>query len=105
MKKGDFVGCDALARQKAAGIPRKLVGFTLAERVVARHGYPVYYEGQQVDVVRSGTMSPSLNVPIATTYLPPDGAVEGAKLEVEIRGRRVEGTVRKLPFYKSATHL
>lgn len=105
MKKGDFVGCDVLARQKAAGIPRKLVGFTLAERVVARHGYPVYYGGQQVDVVRSGTMSPSLNVPIATTYLPPDGAVEGAKLEVEIRGRRVEGTVQKLPFYKSATHL
>ncbi|MGI8618121.1 MAG: glycine cleavage system aminomethyltransferase GcvT [Gemmatimonadaceae bacterium] len=105
MKKGDFVGSDVLAKQNAAGIPRKLVGFTLAERVVARHGYPVYYGGQQVDVVRSGTMSPTLNVPIATTYLPPDGAVEGAKLEVEIRGRRVEGTVQKLPFYKNASHL
>ncbi len=105
MKKGDFVGCDALTKQKSAGIPRKLVGFTLAERVVARHGYPVYYQGQQVDVVRSGTMSPTLNVPIGTAYLPPDGAVEGAKLEVEIRGRRVEGTVQKLPFYKHGTHL
>jgi len=105
MKKGDFVGRDELLKQKSGGLPRKLVGFTLAERVVARHGYPVYYEGAQVDVVRSGTMSPTLNVPIATTYLPLDGAVEGARLEVEIRGRRVEGTVQKLPFYKQATHL
>ncbi len=105
LKKGDFVGCDALTKQKRDGIPRKLAGFTLADRVVARHGYPVYYQGTQVDVVRSGTMSPTLNVPIGTTYLPPDAVAEGSKIEVEIRGRRVEGTVRKMPFYKNGTHL
>ena len=105
LKKKDFVGKDALQKQKSDGIPRKLVGFTLQDRVVARHGYPVFYEGKQVDVVRSGTMSPTLNVPIATAYLPPDGAAEGSKVEVEIRGRRVEGAVQKLPFYKHGTHL
>src|SRR5688500_1610481 len=105
LKKDDFVGKDVLQKQKSAGIPRRLAGFTLHDRVVARHGYPVFYEGEQVDVVRSGTMSPTLNVPIATAYLPPAGAVEGAKVEVEIRGRRVEGTVQKLPFYKHGTHL
>ena len=105
LKKDDFVGKDILQKQKSDGIPRKLAGFTLHDRVVARHGYPVFYEGQQVDVVRSGTMSPTLNVPIATAYLPPDGAAEGSKVEVEIRGRRVEGTVQTLPFYKHGTHL
>ncbi len=105
LKKDEFVGRDVLLGQKSAGIPRKLAGFALHDRVVARHGYPVFYKGAQVDVVRSGTMSPTLNVPIATAYLPPDGAAEGSKVEVEIRGRRVEGTVQELPFYKHGTHL
>ena len=50
MQKGDFVGRDALARQKEQGMPRKLVGFTTAERAIPRHGYPVLYEGVPFDV-------------------------------------------------------
>ncbi len=104
MKKGDFVGRDALERQKTAGVPRKLVGFTMADRAFPRHGYPVLYNGAPSGEVRSGTMSPSLGIPIGTAYLPFDVAKEGTEFEVEIRGKRIPATVQKMPFYKTASH-
>jgi aminomethyltransferase len=104
MGKGDFVGRAALERQKAEGIPRRLVGFTTSERAFPRHGYPVFYEGAPSGEVRSGTMSPSLNIPIGTAYLPTAGAKEGTTFEIEIRGKRVPATVVKPPFYKQASH-
>jgi aminomethyltransferase len=104
LQKGDFVGREALARQKEAGIPRRLVGFTFDERAIPRHGYPVFYEGQPSGEVRSGTMSPSLGIPIGTAYLPAAGAAEGTRFEVEIRGKRVPARVVKPPFYKDASH-
>lgn len=100
-QKGDFVGREALVRQKEAGVPRKLVGFTMAERAIPRHGFPVFApDGSSSGVVCSGTMSPTLGTPIGTCYLPTEHAVEGGTVEVEIRGKRVPATVRKLPFYK-----
>ncbi|AHG91494.1 Aminomethyltransferase [Gemmatirosa kalamazoonensis] len=104
MGKGDFVGRDALERQKAAGIPRRLVGFTSEERVFPRHGYPVFYENAPSGVVCSGTLSPSLGIPIGTCYLPTAAAKEGTAFELEIRGKRVGATVVKPPFYKHASH-
>ncbi len=105
LKKGDFVGRDALVRQKEHGITRKLVGFTLGERSFPRHGYPVFASGFPSGEVRSGTMSPSLNLPIGTAYVPPGSAAEGSPIEVEIRGKRVPGTVQKMPFYKNGSRL
>ena len=105
MKKGEFVGRDALARQKEEGLRRKLVGFTTTERAFPRHGYPVWFDGAQSGSVRSGTMSPSLEIPIGTCYLPPSGAAEGTAFEIEIRGKRVPATVVKMPFYKDGSHL
>jgi aminomethyltransferase len=105
LKKGDFVGKAALEQQKANGVPRKLVGFTSAERAFPRHGYPVFYNGQPSGEVRSGTMSPSLNIPIGTAYLPFDAAKEGTAFEIEIRGKRIPAIVQKMPFYKDASHL
>jgi len=104
MGKGDFVGRDALERQKNAGIPRKLVGFTSEERAFPRHGYPVFYENAPSGVVCSGTMSPTLGIPIGTCYLPTAGAKEGTTFEIEIRGKRVGASVVKPPFYKHASH-
>jgi aminomethyltransferase len=104
MAKGDFVGRAALEAQKASGIPRKLVGFTTEERAFPRHGYPVFYDGQPSGIVRSGTMSPTLGIPIGTCYLPAAGAAEGTGFELEIRGKRVPATVVKPPFYKDASH-
>ena len=106
LKKGDFVGRDALVKQKEQGLPQRLVGFTLSDnRSIARHGYPVYYDGHRSGEVRSGTMSPSLGIPIGTCYLPTAAAKEGTSFEVEIRGKRVPATVVKPPFYKNASHL
>jgi aminomethyltransferase len=105
LPKGDFVGKDALVKQKEAGIPKKLVGFTMEDRNFPRHGYPVFYAGEPSGVVCSGTMSPTLGVAIGTAYLPTAGAKEGTTFEIEIRGKRVPATVTKPPFYKHASHL
>jgi aminomethyltransferase len=105
MKKGDFVGRDALAKQKERGLERKLVGFTTVERSFPRHGYPVFAAGRPSGEVRSGTMSPTLGIPIGTAYVPPASAAEGAALEIEIRGKRIPATVQKMPFYKNGSRL
>jgi len=104
LQKGDFVGRDALAAQKAAGLQRKLIGFTTPERSFPRHGYPVRVNGTDSGVVRSGTMSPSLNIPIGTAYVPAASAAEGSTFSIEIRGKEIPATVAKLPFYKNASH-
>ena len=106
LAKGDFVGRDALVRQKEAGVARKLVGFVPDDRrSIARHGYGLYSDGQPSGEVRSGTMSPSLSYPIGTGYLPAPAAKEGARLEIDVRGKRVPATVVKMPFYKDGSHL
>lgn len=105
LKKGEFVGSDVLNEQKANGVKKKLVGFSLGDRNIARHGYPVFVGDQQSGVVCSGTMSPTLGIPIGTAYLPADVAKQGTTFDVEIRGKRVPATVVKTPFYKEASHL
>ncbi|MEO7040636.1 MAG: glycine cleavage system aminomethyltransferase GcvT [Gemmatimonadaceae bacterium] len=104
LKKGDFVGKAALEQQKAAGIPRKLIGFTMPDRAFPRHGYAVHCSGLPSGEVRSGTMSPTLGIAIGTAYLPLDMAKEGAEFEVEIRGKLLPAIVQKMPFYKNASH-
>ena len=104
MKKGNFVGRAALEAQKTAGVKKKLVGFTMHERAFPRHGYPVFVGDTPSGVVCSGTLSPSLGIPIGTCYLPIENSVEGSKFSVEIRGKRVEAEVVKMPFYKKASH-
>ncbi len=103
--KGEFVGRDALLDQKAKGVSRKLVGFTTSERSFPRHGYPVFVDGRRSGDVRSGTMSPSLNIPIGTAYVPAASASPGSTLEIEIRGKRIPATVEKMPFYRDGSHL
>jgi glycine cleavage system T protein (aminomethyltransferase) len=98
-KGAPFLGQDALRAQKRRGVTRKLVGFRLEGRGFPRHGYPVHHAGREVDVVRSGTMSPSLGVGIGTTYLPAAAATPGTKFEVECRGERLPAEVVKRPFW------
>ena len=103
LQKGDFVGRDALVKQKEQGISRRLVGFTCTERAIPRHGHEVHYDGKPVGTVRSGTMSPTLGVPIGTTYLPLAGAKEGTVFEIDVRGKRVAAAVTRMPFYRRAS--
>jgi aminomethyltransferase len=99
------VGRDALLKQKERGLQRKLVGFTTEERSFPRHGYPVFANGKPSGEVRSGTLSPTLGIPIGTAYVPPESAAEGSPLEIEIRGKRIPATVQKMPFYKTGSRL
>jgi aminomethyltransferase len=103
MKKGDFVGRAALEAQKAAGLTRKLVGFTFTEKAIPRHGYPVFVDGAPSGTVMSGIMSPSVGCGLGTAYVPAGHAKEGNTLEVEIRGKRVVGTITGFPFWKKGT--
>lgn len=105
LPKGEFVGREVLAAQKARGVSRKLVGFTMEDRNFPRHGYPVFHDGTPSGTVCSGTMSPTLGIPIGTCYLPAAAAKEGTTFDVEIRGKRMAATVVKPPFYKHASHL
>jgi aminomethyltransferase len=105
LKKGEFVGSPVLHAQKANGVAKKLVGFTLPDRNIARHGYPVFAGGAPSGTVCSGTLSPTLGSPIGTAYVPTELSKEGSTFEVEIRGKRVPATVVKPPFYKDASHL
>jgi glycine cleavage system T protein (aminomethyltransferase) len=97
--KGDFVGRDALLRQREQGVARKLVGFTLTDPGIARHGYPVLQDGRKVGDVTSGTKSPSLGIPVGLAYVPTALAAEGSAFAVEIRGRQAAARVVKTPFY------
>ncbi|MGH9398822.1 MAG: glycine cleavage system aminomethyltransferase GcvT [Thermoanaerobaculia bacterium] len=99
MGKGNFVGRDALARQKEQGVPRKLVGFEMVDRGIARHGYPAKTHAGP-GIVTSGTHSPTLGKPIGLALLPAAAAAAGTALEVEIRGRWAAARVVPTPFYK-----
>lgn len=97
-KQGGFIGAEALRRQKHEGLRRKLAGFKVTGKGIARHGYPALEGGQRVGEVTSGTMSPILKEPIGLAYLPAALAKEGAAFEVEIRGKPVSAVVAKTPF-------
>jgi aminomethyltransferase len=103
-KKDDFIGAAALRAQKAAGVRRKIVGFEMLERGIARHGYDVYSRRAAGDgavgKVTSGTQTPYLKKAIGMAYVPIDDAVVDAEIDIDIRGRRTRARVVPMPFYK-----
>jgi aminomethyltransferase len=99
--KGDFIGRKVLEQQKASGVSKRLVGLEMQGRHIARHGYPVIFEGEKVGEVTSGTLSPTLNRAIALAYVPTKLAKIGQELQVEIRGKNYPASVVKKPFYRS----
>ena len=100
LDKGEFLGRDALVAQKAAGIPRKLVGFEGQGRGTARQGHPVVSEGGTVGVVTSGTWSPTFEKALGLAYVPPEMAAPGTPLAIEVRGKALPAVVVEIPFYK-----
>lgn len=99
-KAEGFVAKDVLLRVKSEGPARKLVGFEVKDRGIARQGYPVLAGGVKVGVVTSGTMGPSVNKPIGMAYVPKALGEIGTELAIEIRGKAVAAVVVKTPFYQ-----
>ncbi len=103
-KGADFTGLAALKRQKLEGVKRRLAGFKVTEpRVVARHGFGVYLDGAAVDVVRSGTVTPTVNAAIGTTYLPVAQAKPGTPFTIDVRGKPAPAEVVRMPFVPRRT--
>jgi aminomethyltransferase len=103
LDKGAFIGREALQAQKAQGIEQRLVGLRIDERGFPRPGYPVRSGGEEVGQLTSGTVSPSLGHGIALGYVPTALAAEGTTLEVDARGRMLEATVVRPPFYREGS--
>lgn len=99
-KAANFKGRAILEEQKAQGVQIRLVGLQTQGRYIARHGYPVLFEGKPVGEVTSGTLSPTLGYPIALAYVPASLAKINQALDVEIRGKAYPAVVVKKPFYK-----
>jgi aminomethyltransferase len=100
LNAGDFIGREALLLQKSEGIPRKLVGVQLMERGIPRAGYPIYHQGVLVGEMTSGTMSPTLKLPLGLALINTELAIIDTELDVEIRGKLVKAKIVKAPFYR-----
>jgi aminomethyltransferase len=100
LNKGDFTGRDALARQKEEGLKRKLVGFEVTERGIARDDQDVLIGGEKVGRVTSGSPAPYLKKNIGMAYVPVEYANEGQEIQIDVRGRAVAARVVATPFYK-----
>ncbi len=100
LDKGEFVGREALWRQKREGLSRKLAGLVLLDRGVLREGYPVYKGDMEIGFVSSGTYSPTLKKSIGMTFLPPECNLPGTGAEVIIRGKPHRAEIIKMPFYR-----
>ncbi len=102
LDKGDFVGRDALVKQKEAGLKRKLVGFEMRGRGIGRDGYEVYLDGAPAGWVTSGSPSPTLCKNIGLCYLPTEHAQPGKAIQIMIRNQPVDAVTVETPFYKRA---
>jgi aminomethyltransferase len=102
LKKGDFIGRDALIKQKEEGVTRKLVGFEMQGRGIGRDGYEVHVNGSPAGWVTSGGPAPTLNKNIGLCYLPIEDAEVGRTIQVVVRNQPVEAVTVQTPFYKRA---
>ena len=102
LDKGEFVGRDALLKQKESGIRRKLIGFEMRARGIGRDGYEVCLNGVPAGWVTSGGPAPALNKNIGLCYLPTVQSVPGTSIQIMIRNQPVDAVTVETPFYKRA---
>ncbi len=100
--KGEFIGKQSLVKATSVGLQRKLVGFTLPEKNLARHGFVLKDKGNPVGKVTSGTFSPSLQRGIGMGYVSAGMAQPGRTVGVDIRGKEISATIVDLPFIRKS---
>jgi aminomethyltransferase len=104
LNKGEFIGRERLLKQKQEGIKRKLIGFEVTDRGIARDGQEVVMDGHRVGQVTSGSPAPFLKKNIGMAYVPVELANEGRAFEIDVRGRMVGAQIVPFPFYKRPKH-
>ncbi len=101
LDKGDFIGREALQQVKATGPARRLVGFELLGRGIARNNYPIHsITGEPIGYVTTGMLAPTLGVPLGLGYVPTAFSKPGSEFDVIIRNKPVRARVVKIPFYQ-----
>lgn len=97
----EFTNSANLKAQKEAGVTKKLVGFELIERGIPRHDYEIVdADGNNIGIVTSGTMAPSLGKGIGMGYVKTEFAAADSEIFIQIRNNKVAAKVVKMPFYK-----
>lgn len=99
LQKGGFIGRDALVAQKEKGAPRRLAGFEMRGRGIARDGYRVFIDGNDAGWVTSGSPAPFLQKNIGLCMLLSAKGELGSSIEIEVRNRLVEAEIVATPFY------
>jgi aminomethyltransferase len=102
LNKGEFIGRAALAKQKETGLKRKLIGFEVTDRGIARDDQDLFINGEHAGKVTSGSPAPFLKKNIGMGYVPAQFANMGQAIEIDVRGKMVGGQIVPLPFYKRA---
>jgi aminomethyltransferase len=102
LQAADFIGRQALVEIQERGLSRRLVGFRVEGRGIARQGHKVVADGEAVGFVTSGTFSPTLEKALGMAYVPVSMAASGTSVSLDIRGKRVPAVIVDLPFYKRA---
>jgi aminomethyltransferase len=102
VKKGDFIGREALMKAKEGGLSRKLIGFEMVGRGIGRDGYEVHLNGEPAGWVTSGGPAPTLNKNIGLCYLPLAQAEIGRTIHIMVRNQPVEAVTVSTPFYRRA---
>lgn len=100
LDKGPFLGREVLARQSQQGVSKRLAGFQMTDRGIARDDAPVWLADRQIGKVTSGSYVPFLKRAIGLAYVPPELAKPGERIWVEIRGNKAAAEVVPTPFYK-----
>lgn len=100
LNKGDFVGREALQKLKQDGLTRKLVGFEMSEKGIARDGFDVYIEGKKSGIVTSGSPAPFLKKNIGLAFVPTEFSGVGQKIQIDVRGKMFDAEIVSIPFYK-----
>jgi aminomethyltransferase len=98
LNKPDFIGKEALLKLKSNGIKRKLTGMKTEEKAFPRHGYDVTVSGEKIGSITSGTVSPTLEKPIALGYIQEEYSSAGTRVNFNIRGKEIPAEIVKIPF-------
>jgi aminomethyltransferase len=102
LEKGDFIGRDALVAARERGVARKLIGFEVEGRGIARQGHKLAVDGAEVGAVTTGTFSPTFEKALGLCYVKTALAEPGRAVEIDVRGKAVPARLRPYPFYKRA---